>query len=314
MEDNRSLNEKSATRTVTGAAEAAEYTEKLREELVDGEVGVEHPHDVHEIEDEKVPRLSVLQILRYIGIGVIILVMVLIFYRIHTQKEDYSDYLVWTEEAVAAYQEKGSLTVWTQEMKSFNLTLERDENNMPTRTYHYTYDPYSKSPYEDESTNLEAERLTYKGCFMVGDPMYIEETRQFLITFRVNRTAGDRVKDHYHLDTAPKGDIFRFALSDGGKTYTDYSYVTVEKNTYFYYRLVFNNVDYGYLDYTKLTESDIRELTLSVFYNDKFNPDSPFEVLGCANNVIPGDHFKLKKALPAEIDTGIKKSLPWDAE
>lgn len=298
------------------AAEAVKYKNQLRDELADGEVGVEHPHEERQEEDEdRVPKLTFGKILRYLGTGIIILVFVLIFYRINVQNEDYSDYLVWTDEALSVYESTGKLTVRTQQMGSFSLTLERDENNIPTKTYTYTYKPYSDSPYESENSTLKPTQLTYKGCFMVGDPMYIEETKQFMVTFRVNRIAGDRVKEHYSLASAPKGDVYRFALSDGENVYTAYQYVTVEKNSYFYYRLVFDNVDYNYLtDHTDLTESEIKELTLSIFYAGKFNPESPLEVMTVANNVLPADSFAIKKALPAEVDPALKNSPVWETE
>lgn len=282
------------------AAEAARFTREQRENLPEGEVGKEHPHEGHEIvlPEDRPPKLTVFKILKYVLIGVLLFAFILLLYRIFTQKKDYADLFVWTDEALAAYEEKGSLTVWTQDMSSLTLTLERDENNIPTKTYSYTYYPYSGSE----------KRRQFDGCFMVSSPMYIEETGQLLITFRVNRTAGDKVRDYYSLDHSPQGDVYRFLLSDGAKNYSDYEYITFEKNSYFYYRLVFNDVPYDYAkSYIGVTESDITELTLSVYYSGLYNINSPLETMTAGNNLIHGDPYKIQKALPAKKDASLKK-------
>ncbi len=291
---------KETTERKKEAAEAARFTREQRENLPEGEIGKEHPHEEHEIvlPEDRPPKLTVFKILKYILIGILLFAFILLLYRIFTQKKDYADLFVWTDKALAAYEEKGSLTVWTQDMSSFTLTLERDENNIPTKTYSYTYYPYSGS--ED--------RRQFDGCFMVSSPMYIEETEQLLITFRVNRTAGDKLRDYYSLSSSPKGDVYRFLLGDGINRYSDYEYITFEKNSYFYYRLVFNNVPYYYVkSHVGVSESDITELTLSVYYSGLYNIDSPLETMTAGNNLIMGDPYKIKKALPAEKDGSLKK-------
>ncbi len=292
------------------AAEAARYTENQREALPKEEPGKEHPHEETEPDkEEKPPKLSFLKILKYLAAGVILFVFILLLYRISVQKKDYADLFLWTDRAIEAYEEKGSLTVWTQDMSSFTFTLERDENNMPTNTYTYTYYPYSGKKEEGE------EPSEFDGCFMVSKPMYVEETQQLLVTFRVNRTAKDRVKDYYSLETAPRGDVFFFILSDGENEYADYEYITFEKDNYYYYRLVFNDVPYNYLkSYTGVTEADIISLSLSVYYSGLYHLDSPLDTITVANNMIEGDAYKIEKALPAERDAALKKGPDFLSE
>ncbi len=295
------------------AADAAKTRIADRETYERGEVGVSHPHEEKDTAymDEKPPKVSVIAILKYIGAAVIIFVFALLFYRICAQREDFSDKFVWTEEAIAVYQETGSLTVWTQNMSSFTLTLERDENNLPTYTYQYIYSPYSEQD-ADDPENTNNPRNAFEGVFFVSDPMYIEETEQLIVTLRVNRTADDCLIDHYNLSYVPSKKDFIFTLTDGLTTYADYSYITFEKNSYFYYRLVFDNIPYSYAkSYEGVTENDIVELSLNVYYGKLFHESSPIAIITVANNMIVGDAYKIKKALPAELPADLTKGYEW---
>lgn len=294
------------------AAKAAEDVQKARAEFEGGKVGVEHPHEEKDTSymDKKPPKITVWKIVKYTVYAIILFVFLLLIYRIFVQDRDYNDYLVWTEEAVEAYEEHGKLTVWTQEMSSFTFALERDENNIPIEDsmYKYTYSPFS--------ANRESERNEFNGVFKVSGPMYIEETKQFIFTFRVNRKADERLQAYYNLPTNPQGDVYIFTLEDNhGNAYTDYEYVTFSEDTYYYYRLVFNDVSYPfYQNYLEVTQDDIVEISLNIFYKELFNESSPFDTMTVGNNLVTPDRFDLDDALPAKVPSDLKPGYAWKAK
>lgn len=245
-------------------------------------------------------RITVGFVFKCLGAGLFLLVLILMFYRIHQQDVDYADRFLWTDENIRAYQEKGALTVWKQRMSSFTLTLSWDENDKPLDTYSYRYSPYSE-------TDTETKKL--RGHFFVSDPMYIEETRQMLLTLRVNRTTGEAVKECYRLDTAPTGDAYFFALTDGTVIYSDYEYITIEENTYLYYRLIFNNVSYTPVTVTRENASKVQicEMKLQIFYRNFYNLSSPLETMTVANNALPIQPVDTEKFLPVAKEPALKE-------
>ena len=306
------------------AAQAAEDTKKAREEFQDGNVGAEHPHEekdtsyMDEYVEDKKNKLSIGKILKYALYGVILFVFLFSIYRIFVQNKDYSDYLLWNDQSVAAYKEKKKLTVWTQDMSSFTFALERDENGIPIEDneYVYTYSPFSeREVIRKIAGTTETKTISFRGVYKTSGPMYIEETKQLIITFRVNRTANGVLQELYELDTKPSGDIYIFTLQDNqGNIYTDYDYVTFSENTYYYYRLVFNNVNYPFpKNYLEVTAADIIELKLNVFYKDLFNINSPVDTMTVGNNLITPDRYDLDDALPAKVDPDLKSGYNWAA-
>lgn len=317
QEQENEKNEMPGDEKITDAASAAKARAEDRRAFENEPHGEEYPHEESDeivLKEEKSGRITLWFILKCIFFGVCLLVFILMLYRIHQQKIDYADLFVWTEEALAAYQEKGSLTVFTQEMGSFTLTLERDENNQPTQTYSYQYSPYSRR-YTDAD---DKRNDSFYGVFYISDPMYVKETGQMILTLRVNRKAGQVVQEHYQLDTAPTKDAYFFTLTDGITTYTAYDYITIEKDTYFYYRLVFQNVKYEPLilaDHYKddsgnldITASDITELNLNVYLKSLYNLNSPLAIMNAANSALPTESYDLaKEALPAELPKDLKE-------
>lgn len=264
----------------------------------------EYTHEEKDLSyvDDYENRLTLGKILKYIAIGLIVLLFAVLLFRISAQKETYDDVFVWTDEAIAAYEEKGALTVWIQKMASYRVNTEYDENYNALETLEFTYYPYS-----DPNKNVKSE--DFEGSFMVGLPMYIEETEQLIITFRVNRTAKEHLKSHYSLDYEPTGDVYRFSLSDGATTYTDYDYITISKNSYYYYRLVFNGVDYqNVTGYKDIDETKIDSLSLSVYFKYKYNADSPIASITVANSYCPIEAYEIKDALPAKKTEGLLSS------
>ena len=268
----------------------------------------EYEHEEKDLSYVDEDKLTLGKIVKYIAIGMIVLLFAVLIYRMSSQNKLYNDYFVWTDEAIAAYNEKKSLTVWVQKMSSYHVTTQYDENYNALESIDFTYYPYS-----DPNKNMKSE--DFEGCFMVGIPMYVEETKQFIITFRVNRTAKTHLFEHYELDHEPTGDVYRFSLSDGKTTYTDYEYITFAKNSYFYYRLVFTGVDYENLTgYKDIDVTKIQELDLSVYYKYKFNPQSPIAVLTVANSYCPIESYDLNDALPPKTTEGLLPSPVWNKE
>lgn len=307
------------------AAQAAEDTQKARESFEGGEVGVAHPHDdkdtsyMDDYVEEKKNKLSVLKIVKYVLYGIIIFVFALLVYRIFVQDRDYADYFVWTDEALQAYEEKGDLTVWMQEMSSFTYAMERDENGIPIKEneYAYTYSPFSEREVtRNEEGTGKTQTVSFRGSYKTSGPMYIEETKQFILTFRVNRTANESIKALYYLDTKPSGDIYVFTLEDNhGNLYTDYDYITFSENTYYYYRLVFNNVEYSFFDnYLEVKEEKIIEMQLNVFYKDLYNISSPVDTMTVGNNLITPKQYDFDDALPAQKPADLKEGYDWSKE
>ena len=306
------------------AAQAAEDTRNARQSFEGGEVGIEHPHEEKDTSymdkyvEDKSSKLSIFKILKYVVYGIIIFVFALLVYRIFVQDRDHADYLVWTDEALQVYEETGKLTVWTQEMSSFTYAMERDENGIPIKDneYSYTYSPFSeREVIRTTEGSAKSETVSFRGVYKVAGQMYIEETKQFILTFRVNRTANDVLQKYYYLDNKPSGDIYIFTLEDNhGKTYTDYEYVTFTENSYYFYRLVFNNVDYSFFqNYLDVKEEEIVELKLNVFYKDLYNATSPIDTMTAGNNLITPEKYDLDDALPAEKPADLQEG-DWSKE
>lgn len=307
------------------AAQAAEDVKKAREAFEGGDVGEAYQHEEKDtsymdayVEDNK-NKLTVGKILKYTLYGVIIFVLALLVYRMFVQDRDYADYLIWTDEAITAYEENQKLTVWTQEMSSFTFALERDENNIPIKEneYSYTYSPFSeREVIHTIEGSTKTKTISFRGVYKVSGPMYIEETKQFILTFRVNRTANEVLKELYGLDAKPSGDVYIFTLEDNsGNIYTDYDYVTFSENTYYYYRIVFNGVNYPFFqNYLDVKEEDILELKLNIFYKDLYNTQSPVDTMTVGNNLITPDKFDLDDALPAKKPTDLKEGYDWSSE
>ena len=200
-----------------------------------------------------------------------------------------------------AYEEKGSLTVYTQDMGGIGNLILIDEAD-ETVSYDYTYSPYSESD-------------DVRGCFMTSNIMYIEETQQLIFTFRVNRSASEAVMNKYSLESKPGKDSYSFVLSDGENYYTEYDYLTASRGTYFYYRVVFTGVEYTHVDKPYNSPlSGVTELSLSVYYDDLKNFDSPLDTMTLANNLLSAEKFELKKALPAEKPDGLMSYVSFELD
>ncbi len=288
--------------------EAIRHRQESRSEHKEAQSG-DYEHEEKDLSYvDRTDRLTLGKIIKYIAIGMVILLFAVLIFRMSAQKKLYNDYFVWSEKTLTAYEKDKNLTVWVQNMSSYHIKTAIHLETDSADVLEFTYYPYSDPKPSEKGEDFE-------GCFMVGFPMYIEETKEFIITFRVNRTAGEELKQHYSLDVAPSGDIFRFSLTDGKTLYTDYSYITFRKNSYYYYRLSFSGVDYNYLTgYKDIDKTKIKELDLSVYYTDFFNEKSPIVTMTVANSFCPIEVFDLGDALPAKKTNDLKSSPEWEKE
>ncbi len=308
IQENDSVTE--ANKRKKEAAEAAETLAAKRAELEEQTSrGAEHPHDDRDTSymDEVPQKLSVAKILKYVCYGVIVFVFALIFWRIYMQNDkgfDFTADFVWTRENIEAYQ-NGSLTVTKLEMASFSHTLERDENNIPTETYDYSYSPFNES---DETDSYRQ----YDGVFKTDNVMYIAETKELIFTVRVNRNAYDFVAEKYGLSDSskPSGDAFRFAITDGTEYYTEYEYMTATRSSYYYYRIVFKEIPLELIETNErldATAADIVEYNLLIYSKDFFNFNSPMVETDLLCNFCKLEKYNVKNALPAEASADLKK-------
>ena len=223
--------------------------------------------DYYPEEEKKKPSL-VGSILKYTVTAFIVLVFALVFFRIAIANDTkLAKSFIWTPESVAAYNEKGSLTVISQELSGYTL---RDENGTVIESVSY-------------------DELSEDGLFKTGNFMYVKETNELLVTVRYNDTCEEEFCKAYSLDPNA-GEIFVFELTDGEKTYGEYSFVTDERFVYHYKRLIFKNVD---LD----SAGKLVLIGYSVGNPDREKPAVKMTVY---DSNIETEAVKLDKYLPAE--------------
>ena len=225
-------------------------------------------------EEEKKKSSPVGSILKYLATALIVLVFALVFFRIAISNDTkLAKSFIWTPENVAAYNEKGELTVASQELTGYTL---RDENGTVIESVSY-------------------EELSEDGLFKVGNLMYVKETKELIVTVRYNDTCEEEFCKKYSLDPS-SGEIFVFELVGGEKTYGEYSFVTDERFVYHYRRLIFKNVE---LDSAK---------TLTLIGYSVGNPDKekPAVKMTVYDSNIKTEAVKLDKYLPAEVYGDLK--------
>lgn len=228
-------------------------------------------------EEEKKKSSLVGSILKYLASALIVLVFALVFFRIAIANDTkLAKSFIWTPESVSAYNEKGGLTVVSQELTGYTL---RDENGTVIESVSY-------------------DELSEDGLFKTGNLMYVKETRELIVTVRYNDTCESEFCKKYSLDPNAT-EIFVFELVDGEKTYSDYSFVTDERFVYHYRRLIFKNVD---LDSAK---------TLTIVGYSVGNPDreKPAVKMTVYDSNIKTEAVKLDKYLPAKA--GELQSPPY---
>lgn len=231
-------------------------------------------YDYYPEESEKKKDSLALKILKYLAIAVVVLVYALLFFRIFISNDtSLAKSFIWTEKSVAAYDEKGGLSVYTQKLEGYTLY---DEDGEVAETV--TYNDLSKD-----------------GLFKVSNFMYVKDTKEVIITVRYNDTCEKKYSEKYSLDP-DASELFVFELQGGGKTYGDYTYVTDERFVYHYRRLVFSGVDI----------KDLRTLSLVGYCVG--NPDREESVVDMTiyDSHLDVKALDFKKLLPAKVNSQLK--------
>lgn len=188
---------------------------------------------------------------------------------------------IWTDDTVAAYNaDSDEFKAYTQDNSYVRYDPDTKE------TFEYSYNTYSGSDEDD----------THYGQFHTSQFVYVPASDEFQITLRYNRDAVDELLNTYGLEKAPAGELLCFALTDGLNYYTDYTFLTDSRFTYQYRRLCFSGID---LD-------NVSQMQLEIYYVGDVNLNSPYESMTVYLADIPLDEYKLKDALPAEVNQALK--------
>lgn len=231
-----------------------------------------YPYDDEKTDDGR--RFTFGKLLKYIGIAFVVLVYALIFFRISISNDtNIAKSFIWTEASVKAYNQNKTLSVYTQELESYTLT---DENGNVTEVVSF-------------------DELSEDGFFKVSNFMYVKETKEVIITLRYNDTCEKTYADKYSIDTE-SGELFVFTLTGGGKRYSDYTFVSDERFTYHYRRLVFSGIDI----------ENVSTLSLQGYCVGKPDYESPVCDMIVYDSHIPLSAVDLGDYLPAEINKDVK--------
>lgn len=239
-------------------------------------------YDYYPEEEQKKKGITVTKILKYVILAIVICVYVLILFRI-VIKEDpkMAKEFVWTDEAVAAYNELGSdFKVMNQKIRSFNITIPGAEGE------------------SDVTEKIIYNEITKDGYFQANNFMYIEATKQLIITFRYNNASLKYLTEELEL-TLNNGEPYFLALSTSDGYITDYSYQSSSRFTYEYRRVVFEGVD--------LTDEKTVDLNIYCM-GETVDLNNPINFITVYDSRIPVEYYNIKKALPAKADSDLTEA------
>ena len=249
-----------AARDREAAKDAARERQRREDEYGYSDMKETYEPDIHDVSGPPVPKLNLGKILKYVAIGLVLLVYMLIFVRIYYQNDTglkSTSALIANSQTVKAYnsalEKREPFKVYSHPLSSHYSVLSVDENGNPVETTNIVYDNYSQSK-------------EFYGMLQVSNFLYYETSEQVVITVRYNREAVKTLKSLYKTDTLPSEPFF-FTLDDGKSFYDSYSYTCDSRFTYTYRRLIFNGVS---LD-------DIEKLSLNVYYSDDVSQSAPLD-------------------------------------
>ncbi len=230
-------------------------------------------YDYYPEEEKKGGRFSAKRILTCVVVALIIVVYVLIIFRIIIKEDPkFAKSFVWTEAAVEAYESEGdSFKVMNQQIRSGTFTS------------------------TDENGKTVSERVTYNtisrdGYFQVNNFMYIEATKELIITFRYNDASIKALKEQYKdVEAEP----YFLALSTSDGYVTDYSYLSSSRFTYEYRRVVFSGVDLSNESYIDINIYRMQE---------NIDLSDPLTTLPVYDSRIPVEYYDISDALPAKAN------------
>ncbi len=229
-------------------------------------------------EEEEHKKSLIGTIFKYAVLALVIFTYVLIMFRIFIKEDPKAvKEFVWTEQSLSAYNENSStFKVQNQQIRSFT--------------------------YEDEASGETVKviynTITEDGYFQVSNFMYVEATKELIVTFRYNNASLKWLENKYSLPGELQTEPYLLSLSVKDEMYTDYSYLEYDRFTYDYRQLVFKNI--------QLPESGT--VNLNVYYMGEFDLNTPIASLTVYDSRIPVEYYSIKKALPAELTKGFKNS------
>lgn len=195
-------------------------------------------------------------ILKFIAIGLIVLVYALLFWRIYTSKtpKNIKKFLFTQDAFDVCSSSPDSVSFWTRgDGTVWSFTPDRPE---------------------DSDGSFTAEGILY------ADGLSILE-----MTIRYNNSTVKYLTEDYRLDEKPQGEPFIFILEDNaGNTYSDYVYAPFARSLYNYRRLIFKNVDL----------TDVTSLRLNVYYVGDVSLSSPYRYLDVYSTAQPISAFPEK--------------------
>ena len=237
-------------------------------------------YDYYPYDDEKEnnkKRFTIGKLLKYIAIAMIVLIYALIFFRIGISNDtEIAKSFIWTEESVKAYNDSNGkgITVLSQKLEAYPLTDE-DGNVLEM---------------------VRFDELSEDGYFKVSNFMYVKETKEVIITLRYNDTCKEYYSEEYGVDTSVS-ELFVFTLTGGGKTYSDYTYVTDSRFTYNYRRLIFTGIE---LD-------EVASLSIQAYCVGNPDSEKPACDMPIYDSHLDTKRVELEEYLPAKVNPDLKK-------
>jgi len=240
------------------------------------------------------------KLLKFIGIGLVIFVYLLVFFRIFINTDTKkSKKFIWDERAIEAYnQDPDSFEVLTQKLDGYVVTD-------------------GEGGYKAVSYSL----MSRNGYFTVGSFVYVKTTSQVQLTLRYSNSALKALAECYSLETLPEksDEVFCFALYDGERYYTEYSYTTDARFTYNYRRLLFEGIDLEALNTLSLciyyvNDCDDLDLRYKALKSENDGDDTPVldtNIITFYDKNESLEKYKLSSHLPPKLESSLKKGFDF---
>ncbi|MBQ6702046.1 MAG: hypothetical protein IJN17_03740 [Clostridia bacterium] len=176
---------------------------------------------------------------------------------------------------------------------------------------------YNKSPEDFKVYHYKhKDNLSAEGKFSASEVYFVPSIGQLQVTVRFNNSTLDKVVEEYKLEEKPDKDAFVFVLTDHlGNAYTEYSYISDEKNVYNYRRLVFEGIDMSKITVDEPSPNATPEerkkiekerenvyLFLNVYYKDRVVLSKPFSSLPVYDYVHYHAPYSIKEYTKKELE------------
>ncbi len=209
------------------------------------------------------------KLLKYFGIALVVLVYALMFFRIGISNDTkLAESFIWTENSVKEYNTNKKLTVLTQKLEAYTV-FDDDGNVVKT---------------------VRFDELSKDGYFKISAFMYVKETKELIVTVRYNDTCEADYSGKYNVDPS-SSELFVFEVIGPGKTYSDYTYITDERFTYHYRRLIFTDVEL----------EDVSALSIKGYCVGNLDRELPVCDMPIYDSHVKTGRLNIEKELPAKV-------------